>query len=243
VKRIVSHFPLIVVLTCLCASAVSAQNGAPKQRKTIAASRIAGGSVEMDGRLSESFWENVEMVSDFTQKEPDEGQPPTERTEVGFVYDDHALYVGARMYSNHPDSLRLDVNRRDNPGNSEQMIVSIDSYLDRRTCYDFGVSVAGVRTDRYHPIDNEYERITSFNPVWDAHAAVDSLGWTCEMRIPFSQLRFIDKPEQVWGVNMNRWDRVVVVVWRLDRHQRCQADTSPRTSPLCRRRREVRIRP
>ena len=169
------------------------------------ASRIPNGAMEMDGRLDESFWQTVQMVSDFSQKEPDEGEPARERTEVGFVYDDDAIYVGARMYSDHPDSLRLDVNRRDNPGNSEQMIVSIDSYLDRRTCFDFGVSAAGVRTDRYHAADDEYDRNTSFNPVWDAHSHVDSLGWTCEMRIPFSQVRFIDRPDQVWGVNMNRW--------------------------------------
>lgn len=182
-----------------------AQNGGPRERKSMTASRVPNGAIALDGRLDESFWQTVQMVSDFTQKEPNEGEPATERTEVGFAYDDHAFYVGARMYSNSPDSLRLEMNRRDNPGNSEQMIISIDSYLDRRTCYDFGVSVAGVRTDRYHPFDNEYERIPSFNPVWDARSAIDSLGWTCEMRIPFSQLRFIDKPEQVWGVNMNRW--------------------------------------
>lgn len=195
--------PAFLILALPCAAL--AQNGAPKERKSMAASRVPNGSVHLDGRLDESFWSTVQLVSDFTQKEPDAGQPATEKTEIGFVYDDHALYVGARMHSRNPDSLRIDVNRRDNPGNCEQMIVSIDSYLDRRTCFDFGVSVAGVRTDRYHPVDNEFERILSFNPVWDANSAIDSLGWTCEMRIPFSQLRFIDKPEQIWGVNMNRW--------------------------------------
>ncbi len=195
---------LVVLLAARSVDSL-AQSGAPKERKSMTASRIPNGSLDLDGRLDESFWTSVQMVSDFTQKEPDAGQPATERTEVGFAFDDHALYIGARMFSNHPESLHIDVNRRDNPGNCEQMIVSIDSYLDRRTCYDFGVSVAGVRTDRYHPIDNEYERIPSFNPVWDARSHIDSSGWTCEMRIPFSQLRFIDRPEQVWGVNMNRW--------------------------------------
>jgi hypothetical protein len=182
-----------------------AQNGAPKERKTMTAIRVPNGSVDLDGKLHESLWSSVQMVDDFTQKEPDAGKPATERTQVGFAYDDDAIYIGARMFSNHPESLHTDVNRRDNPGNCEQMIISIDSYLDRRTCYDFGVSVAGVRTDRYHPIDDEFTRVMSYNPVWDAHSSIDSLGWTCEMRIPFSQLRFIDKPDQIWGVNMNRW--------------------------------------
>jgi hypothetical protein len=202
-----TFFGRFITTTCILSIPICAvaQTGAPKERKTMNASRVPNGGVDLDGRLDESFWKNIQMVSDFTQKEPDEGKPAMERTEIGFAYDDEAVYIGARMYSNNPDSLRIDVNRRDNPGNCEQMIVSIDSYLDRRTCYDFGVSVAGVRTDRYHPIDDEYERDQSFNPVWDAHSVIDSLGWTCEMRIPFSQLRFIDKPEQIWGVNMNRW--------------------------------------
>lgn len=204
---VTSTFARLVLTVALISTPMiaRAQNGAPKERKSMTATRVPNGSVTMDGRLEESIWTTVQMVSDFTQKEPDEGKPATERTEVGFAYDDHAVYIGARMYSEHPESLHIDINRRDNPGNCEQMIISIDSYLDRRTCYDFGVSVAGVRTDRYHAIDNEYDRNTSFNPVWDAHSAIGSNGWTCEMRIPFSQLRFIDKPEQVWGVNMNRW--------------------------------------
>ena len=202
-----SFFGRFITTTCILSIPICAvaQTGAPKERKTMNASRVPNGGVEMDGHLDEVFWQTVQMVSDFTQKEPVEGAIPRERTEVGFAYDDDAIYIGARMHSDHPESLRIDVNRRDNPGNSEQMIVSIDSYLDRRTCYDFGVSVAGVRTDRYHAVDNEYDRDPSFNPVWNAHSHIDSLGWTCEMRIPFSQLRFIDKPEQIWGVNMNRW--------------------------------------
>ncbi|HWO57625.1 MAG TPA: DUF5916 domain-containing protein [bacterium] len=189
----------------LMATVAAAQNGAPKERKTLTATRVASGDVRIDGRLDEAFWRQIPMADDFVQKEPNEGSTPSDRTEVGFVYDDDALYVGARMHCAHPESLRIELNRRDNPGNSEQLIVSIDSYRDRRTCYDFGVSVAGVRTDRYHSYDHEYDKDFSFNPVWDARTAIDSLGWTCEMRIPFSQLRFIDQEVQVWGVNMNRW--------------------------------------
>ena len=182
-----------------------AQHGAPAEHKKMSASRVPGGSMDLDGQLNEAAWHTVQMVSDFIQKDPDEGTIPRERTEVGFLYDDDALYIGGRMYSDHPESLRVDVNRRDNPGNSEQLIVSIDSYFDHRTCWDFGVSVAGVRSDRYHATDNEYDRDFSFTAVWDASTHIDSLGWTCEMRIPFSQLRFIDREHQVWGVNLNRW--------------------------------------
>lgn len=174
-------------------------------RKQMTATRIPEGSVELDGRLDEAVWVDAPFVSDFLQKEPNEGALPDERTEVRILYDDHYLYIGARMYCRAPADLRLDLNRRDNPGNSEQMIVSLDTYYDRRTCYEFGVSAAGVRTDRYHPEDNEYRRDMSYNPVWDARTHIDDEGWTAELRVPFSQLRFNRKSRQVWGINLNRW--------------------------------------
>src|SRR5690606_32429802 len=94
-------------------------------------------------------------------------------------------------------------------------IVSIDTYHDRRTAYGFGVNTSGVRFDRYNPEDNEFVRDFSWDPVWDAHTAKENGSWTVEMRIPFSQLRFIDRERQVWGINFNRWipDRNEDVYW------------------------------
>jgi hypothetical protein len=77
--------------------------------------------------------------------------------------------------------------------------VSLDTYLDRRTAYTFGVTAAGARTDWYHPRDNEYARDWSFDPVWEARVERDSLGWTAEMRIPYSQLRFVEKERRCGG--------------------------------------------
>lgn len=182
-----------------------AQSDDARVRKQMTATRVPAGSVALDGRLDESVWADAPFVSDFLQKEPNEGAIPDERTEVRILYDDHYLYIGARMYSQAPEDLRLDLNRRDNPGNSEQIIVSLDTYLDRRTCYEFGVSAAGVRTDRYHPVDDEYRRDKSYNPVWDARTHLDDEGWTAELRVPFSQLRFNPQSRQVWGINLNRW--------------------------------------
>ncbi|MBI3871595.1 MAG: carbohydrate binding family 9 domain-containing protein [candidate division Zixibacteria bacterium] len=192
-------------LCLLLAGSASAEHLSPPPRKQMAATRIHSHSPDVDGRLDDSCWAEAVMVSDFMQKEPNEGTIPKERTLVGFLYDDDALYVGARMYSDNPTELKKYLNRHDSPGSSEQIIISLDTYLDRRTCYDFGVSDAGVRFDRYHPVDNEEERDFSYNPVWEAQAQLDSLGWTAEMRIPFSQLRFNRQDVQVWGANLNRW--------------------------------------
>ena len=76
----------------------------------------------------------------------------------------------------------------------------------KRTAYSFGVTASGVRADWYHASDNENDANMGFDPVWEAKANIDALGWTAEMRIPFSQLRFTNQPVQVWGFNANRWN-------------------------------------
>lgn len=160
--------------------------------------------IKLDGILSESDWLKP-AVSGFTQKDPKEGQPATESTKVWFGYDDEAFYIAARLYSSDPKGIRALVSRRDQTGNSERIIVSLDTYLDRRTAYTFVVTASGTRADYYHSSDNEYDRDYTFDPVWEAKTHVDSLGWTAEMRIPLSQLRFNAKEEQTWGFNIDRW--------------------------------------
>lgn len=164
-----------------------------------------GRDIELDGRLDDPIWRQVDFTDHFLQREPAEGASATEQTQVAFAYDDHALYVAARMYSPHPDQIQSTLSRRDNTGNSERLIISLDTYFDRRTAYSFAVTAAGVRLDYYHPDDRIYRRDYSYNPVWTAKTNVDSLGWTAEMRIPFSQLRFNKQKQQVWGLNINRY--------------------------------------
>ena len=190
----------------------AAETGGGKQ---IRAARIEGLPPRVDGSLDDRVWQNAQYASDFLQRGPDGGYPPAERTQVAFLYDDEALYVGARMYSASPFHVRALGSRRDDPANSERIIVSLDTYHDRRTAYSFGVTAAGVRIDYYHPRDSEASRDYAFDPIWEARAAVDSSGWTAEMRIPFSQLRFSDGTSPVWGVNVNRWEptRRLNVYW------------------------------
>ncbi|HEX8390823.1 MAG TPA: DUF5916 domain-containing protein [Longimicrobium sp.] len=187
---------------CLCIASAGAQAPARKQHQAV---RIGGAAPQVDGRLDDAAWAAAPVMSDFVQKEPVEGAAPVDRTEVRFLYDDDALYVGARMYARDPRSMTAPISRRDNGGQAERLLVSLDTYLDRRTAYTFGVTAAGVRLDYYHGDDQQYNRDASFNPVWSAQARMDSAGWTAEMRIPFSQLRFNDLPVQLWGINLNRY--------------------------------------
>ena len=221
VPFIKSHIWVVIVVLCslilflffgLCSLTYSQTVELPSEaihtdrpgRKQIQATRIDSRSFEFDGKLNDEVWQEAFFVSDFLQKEPHEGAAPREKTEVGFLYDDDALYVGARMHSENPEDIRALVTRRDKEGSSEQIIVSLDGYQDRRTAYSFGVTAAGVRTDYYHPRDDADERDYTFDAVWESKTIIDSDGWTVEMRIPFSQLRFNKGEVQVWGVNLNR---------------------------------------
>jgi len=187
-------WPSLVPATLLAALLTSASAA-----QSVEAARVLGTSPRLDGRLSEDLWANASPLGGLLQRDPDEGAPATERTEVRFAYDDDALWIGARMYSTSPGAIRALVTRHDREGTSEQLIVSLDTHHDRRTAYTFAVTPASVRIDYYHGSDDEDSQDESFDPVWQAQARVDSLGWTAEMRIPFSQLRFNPAPVQLWG--------------------------------------------
>jgi len=161
-------------------------------------------SPRLDGRLIEAVWQTAPAITNLTQREPNEGAPAIENTEVRFAYDDDALYVGARMFSRDPAAIRALITRRDREGSSEQIVISLDTYRDRRTAYTFSVTPAGVRVDYYHSTDSESDRDSDWNPVWDVATEIDSLGWSAELRIPFNQLRFSPGEMQEWGVNVVR---------------------------------------
>ena len=157
-------------------------------------------AIRLDGRLDEPAWATAPVTSTFTQIDPDEGQPASERTEVRVLYDDQALYVGARLYDRGPIVGRL--GRRDmDLGDSDWFGVMLDSYHDHRTAFGFDVNPAGVRRDEVKTIDIDDN---SWDAVWDVATTVDSAGWTVELRIPFSQLRFSRDSVQTWGVQFER---------------------------------------
>jgi hypothetical protein len=174
-------------------------------RQQAIAVRVDAGAIRIDGQLTEEEWGRAVPVVDFVQAEPAEGEPPTERMDVRFIYEPDALIVGARMYSLDPARIQAPMSRRDEGFNqAEHIFVSLDTYLDRRTAYTFGVTAAGVRFDHYHATDNRQRSDPGFNPVWDANVSVDGQGWVAELRIPFHQLRFPAGDRQVFGLNIYR---------------------------------------
>ena len=197
---------LLLLTSAVPASALAQAQGATTQvQQTAQATRLVGSAPHIDGLMDESAWNSAVPIRDFSQKIPLEGATPSVPTEVRIVYDDAALYVGARLMRADPQSIRRSVTRRDGESDAEVFTVSLDPYHDRRTAYAFSVSSGGVRGDAYHAQDSEDSgREPQFDPVWTAGARVDSAGWTAELRIPFSQLRFNAAERQQWGLQLTR---------------------------------------
>jgi hypothetical protein len=173
-------------------------------RKQATAARVPNGSIRVDGRLDEEIWLKAAPITDFIQKEPTEGAPPTDAMDVRIVYDDDVLYVGARMHSSD-GRIQAPLGRRDSTDQVEYLLVSFDTFLDRRTAVAFGVTAAGVRIDRYHSSDQEDSFDSGFDPVWRAETNVGADQWTAELWIPFSQLRFNPERDLTWGLNIFRF--------------------------------------
>jgi hypothetical protein len=195
---------LCLVLGGRHATAAQAPTAGSGQAKQALAVRTAA-PIELDGRLTEPTWQDAVPVTDFVQKEPVEGASPAQRMDVRFLYDDGALYVGARMHSLEPSAIQAPMGRRDRGEQAEHVLISLDTFFDRRTAYAFGVTASGVRLDRFYPADDAVEFVEGYDPVWEAETAIDSAGWTAEFRIPLSQLRFSDGAEQIWGLNIQRF--------------------------------------
>jgi hypothetical protein len=179
-----------------------AQELPPKAARAV---RVEGSPPRVDGALDDDAWSRAPAISDFVQKIPREGATPSVLTEVRLLYDDDALYVGARLRRPDPGAIRRSITRRDGESDAETFTVSLDPYLDRRTAYNFSISSGGVRSDWYLPQDSEESgREPQYDPVWNARTRVDDDGWIAEMRIPFSQLRFHAGTEQTWGLQLTR---------------------------------------
>jgi len=158
--------------------------------------------VNIDGLLDEEVWTGSNEINHFIQRDPVEGAPATFKSKVYVAYDDQALYIGARLYDPSPDSITTRLARRDEGLDADFFGVFIDPYLDRRSGYYFALSAAGTYLDGV--LFNDDWDNDSWDGVWHGEVNIDKQGWTLEMRIPFSQLRFHQKDSYTWGINFRR---------------------------------------
>jgi len=159
----------------------------------------------IDGRLDEADWASAPACLGFVQVEPMEGGIPSNDTEVRVLFDHDALYVGARLLDQTPERIARGLTRRDEEyaGQYDYFEVILDPDLDGRTGYSFQVSAANQQLDQY--LHGDTNRDLAWDAVWESSVQIDEAGWTVEIRIPFSQLRY-DAADggQSWGINFLR---------------------------------------
>ena len=206
--------PTAVVLLVLAGSAgLSAQ--APDAAGPVAPSPAApslaapsltaaplAGDLRLDGVPDEAAWDAATPFTGLTQRDPDEGAAPTERTEIRVLLGGDAVYVGARLFEDDPTHVRALLTRRDAASESDRFTVQLDSRDDHRTAFLFEVNPRGVRRDGVVEADGSVDY--SPDPVWEAAVRQDGAGWSVEMRIPFSQLRY-NRGGESWGVQFTRF--------------------------------------
>jgi len=156
----------------------------------------------IDGKLDEAVWQTAALVNDLHQVSPIEYAEPDERTEIFLLYDDEALYIGAKLYDNSPKDITANILRQaDNMGNDDRFYITLDPFNNKRSGYFFGLNPNGVRSDGL------YQNVTEFYGAWDtvffAEAGRFEQGWIAEFKIPFKSISFNPNTD-TWGLNFSR---------------------------------------
>ncbi len=171
-------------------------------RKKITISRVTN-SPKIDGSLDDAAWKNAAVASDFVERIPVNLRPAPDSlaTNVKIVYDNLGIYFGIEMLDPEPNKIRKELTERDGIGNDDFFFVGLNGYNDRQQTLQFIVTAAGVQYDAKMTNGNED---SSWNGVWYSGVEITDRGWTAEMFIPYSELRFPKKKVQEWGLQMER---------------------------------------
>lgn len=197
-----------ITLVVVCARSLLGQvdptashTGTNRPTPVVTAASLTG-SIKLDGKLDEPAWASASPVTSFTQYDPTEGAPATEKTEVRVLVGADALYIGAKLYESNPANIRPRLSRRDEPVDGDVFAVTLDSRHDHLTGYYFRVTAGGAMRDAVAGGPNGLD--LSWDAVWDAAVFTDSSGWSTEIRIPFSQLPY-NRGDRVWGIQFERY--------------------------------------
>jgi len=197
-KKIGSYFLLLLLL--MSATISKAQKSYPDSLVAY----FTDEKINLDGELSEVCWQNAIRISNFTQRELNEGEPATERTEIAIVYTTNIMYIGFWGYDDNPDKIVAQKMERDfSWGTDDNFEMIISTFNDNRNGYLFVTNPNGARADVL--ISNEGEGFnSSWNGVWDVATTLTDEGWFAEIQIPFSTLKFKKEEKLVWGINFER---------------------------------------
>ncbi len=165
-------------------------------------SRLVTEKPVIDGKLDDDCWKHGTWAGDYTQFIPNEGAKPTYPTEMNIQYDDKNLYIAFRAFDGEPDKiLRLAGGRDDIVG--DMVGINFDSYRDYRTGFEFTITAWGQKVDLvlFNPMNWDF----NWDAVWKGKVGLEDSAWVAELEVPFSQLRYSNQDEQVWGMHTWRW--------------------------------------
>ncbi len=194
-----SFFTAFIFLICFSAFA---QKNDSIPRKKIHIQRLEE-SPKIDGKLDDAAWKSAAIATNFVERQPKNGNPIPDSlaTTVKIAYDDLGIYFGAEMLDPNPSEIRKELTERDGIGNDDFFFILLNGYNDRQQSMQFIVTAAGVQYDAKMTNGNED---SSWNAIWYSGVDLNGRGWTAEVFIPYSELRFPDKPVQEWGLQMER---------------------------------------
>ncbi|MBI9069623.1 MAG: carbohydrate binding family 9 domain-containing protein [Salinivirgaceae bacterium] len=159
--------------------------------------------ITIDGTIDEASWKNAQWLEDFHMYYPYDNKEASQHTTFAILYDENFVYVAIKANDNHPEKIVKRLTRKDEL-DGDWIGIQFDSYNDLQTAYCFNVSAAGTKRDVFISGDGDVSD-DSYNPIWWVETTITSEGWVAEMKIPFSQFRFINSYEQTWGVQVERY--------------------------------------
>ncbi|MCZ6750281.1 MAG: DUF5916 domain-containing protein [Acidobacteria bacterium] len=163
--------------------------------------------ITVDGRLNETAWSSAPQANNFTQNEPLEDQPASEKTQVSVLYDNNTLYFGIYAHDSDPGRLIISELKKDfNPGAGDSVGIILDTFRDERNGYHFVINPAGAKWDAQMANEGR-ETNENWDAVWSVKTLMVEDGWTAEIAIPFKTLKFRNSDVQTWGINFHRMVR------------------------------------
>ncbi|NJM89441.1 MAG: carbohydrate binding family 9 domain-containing protein, partial [Hydrococcus sp. RU_2_2] len=157
----------------------------------------------IDGVLSPDEWKSAAKTELGFQKEPQENDQPTERTEVFLMFDKENLYVAFHAFDSTPSAIRAPISKRDSVGSDDFVSIWLDTYDDRRRTYAFRFNPLGIQEDGI------FTQADVGNLSWDgileSKGNLTGDGYIVEAKIPFKTLRYQINKEKTWGLHLFRW--------------------------------------
>ncbi len=199
---LLSTLAVTVLATFVDSSPVAAQGTLPEVRAT---ATPVPSPPTIDGVLDEPFWAMIEPVTDFRQRDPVDGAPASEPTEVRIGYDENALYFGFVFHDSEPRLIRRSIlHRGGRIDKDDRVIVALDTYHDRRNAYIFEIGALGTQDDAL--ISDESMTLADWNwdGVFTSETRITEDGWVLELEIPFTTIRFADEDEPTMGIAFMR---------------------------------------